>query len=109
MMNVCFKRPDEFLLQFIKILSTTNGFRTTLVRNTFCLRALTNSRYFTGSENAYRRDVSCDPSRTFCGEYDPTVDPSSLNEFAQGAFRLFHSNAPTTVGFYDSSKLSRQT
>lgn len=60
--------------------------------------------FLTGAENAYKRNVSCDPSSTFCGAYDPTVDASNMNEFAHGAFRLFHANTPENVSFYDSCK-----
>lgn len=51
---------------------------------------------------AQKRDVTCAQSTTYCGTYNSKVDPSTLNEFAVAAFRIFHNNVPENVNFYNS-------
>lgn len=57
-----------------------------------------------GSETAQKRNVSCTSSSIHCGSYDPTLDPSAMNEFSVGIFRMFHINSPNDINLYDASK-----
>lgn len=83
-----------------------NGYHTLLVFE------LSNSKHliemqvnFIGKENAERRKLTCGKSsKTYCGLYNQSVDPSALNEFSHGAFRQFHSKIPETVNSYNAGK-----
>lgn len=56
---------------------------------------------YVGADVAARRGVSC-PSGGHCrGRYDAHIDPSTLNEFSVGAFRMFHLNIPRQTNLYD--------
>lgn len=61
---------------------------------------------FVGREAAERRAVSCPlGAESLCrGRYDPTLDPSTLNEFAHAAFRVFHVHIPGQMNLYDASE-----
>lgn len=59
---------------------------------------------FVGAMVAERRGVSCPGGDSCRGRYNAYVDPSNLNEFAAGAYRLYHSNVPMNVNFYDKGE-----
>lgn len=50
-----------------------------------------------------KRNVSC-KAAGYCGRFDETVNPSSLNEFSNGAFRMMHFYIPETTNYYDHSE-----
>lgn len=66
---------------------------------------------YVGMEAATRRNVSrpksADDAAIF-DFYDETLDPSNMNEFGVGAFRMFHANTPFNINMYDKSKCSCQ-
>ncbi|KAJ6643964.1 Peroxidase [Pseudolycoriella hygida] len=57
-----------------------------------------------GEAESRDRQLSCDPSKENCGKYDPSVDPSTTNEFAHGAFRWLHAFIPSTINLYGPNK-----
>lgn len=71
---------------------------------TIIIERRNNNCFQTGKEAAERRNLSCSPDSGYCGRYDADVDPSNMNEFAHGAFRLFHANTPENVNFYNAGK-----
>lgn len=56
---------------------------------------------YLGAEATARRSVSCQAGGKCRGRYDPRLDPSTLNEFSSGAFRMFHMNLPRQTNLYD--------
>lgn len=59
---------------------------------------------YVGREEAERRGVACPKGGRCRGRYDERVNPSTVNEFAVGAFRMFHVNLPARTNFYDESE-----
>lgn len=59
---------------------------------------------FVGTDVAEQRGVSCPAGGDCRGRYDPNTDPSNLNEFAAGAYRMYHANIPELVNMYDQSE-----
>lgn len=61
---------------------------------------------FLGDKFVNERNLSCSAKKGVCGQYDPTLDASSTNEFSTAAFRMFHGNAPYKVNIYNPGELT---
>ncbi|KAG4078179.1 hypothetical protein HA402_002231 [Bradysia odoriphaga] len=57
-----------------------------------------------GSDESKKYRLTCDITKKNCGKYNPNVDPSTTNCFAQGAFRVFHKAMPSTINLYGRDK-----
>ncbi|XP_037027256.1 peroxidase-like [Bradysia coprophila] len=53
-----------------------------------------------GSDESKEYRLTCDTTKGNCGKYNPNVDPSTTNCFAQGAFRVFHKAMPSKINLY---------
>lgn len=49
------------------------------------------------------RKLNCGGKSNPCDSYDPTIDPSSMVEFANGVFKFFHINVAEVVYVADAS------
>lgn len=57
-----------------------------------------------GDAESQSRNLSCPDLNNYCGVYDPKLDHSSLNEFSNAAFKVYHANAPNIVNLYSESE-----
>ena len=53
---------------------------------------------FPGIENAYKYSIIYD-TKDFVNDYDPFVNPSTINEHSTAAFRYFHTNIQGFLGW----------
>lgn len=52
-----------------------------------------------GNKTAKTLGLACGMDANSCGHYNPKIDPSTLNENSNAAFRLFHMYVPSNVRF----------
>lgn len=49
------------------------------------------------------RKLNCGDKSNPCDVYNSTIDPSSMVEFSNGAFKFFHSNIPSVIHLANQS------